>query len=276
MGSGVMGVEGIVSPTRLVDQSVTPGGGRVKMTNHMDFVFRKFTVMLPNAYRKSYEELCVEWSRRAYEYALHRKDVRDNYLWYYVDKAAGELEYVVKNHKRGKRVWPLFRIVFYESGRRVHGAKCSPIRIDLDRRRLKLRPLGVEVMLSSRLVEEFRELISSCSFIARMILRRKYAVLHIIAFREYRRPRIELPVLVIGIDNNSKYGVRIRALLIEEDRVKIASKTSVRKRNTRIQWRQLKWHQRLFTQFRKPEHAWMIECLHKRIRGFNIRYKRDL
>ena len=133
---------------------------------------------LLNAYRKSYEGLCKEWSRRVYEYALlHRKDAKNNYLWYYVDKVAGELEYVVKNHRRGKRVWPLFRIVFYENGRRVHGSRASPIRIDLDRRRLKLRPLNVEVKLSSRLAEEFKEVLSmGCSFIAGMILRRRYAV----------------------------------------------------------------------------------------------------
>ena len=233
--------------------------------------------MLPTAYRKFYEELCMEWARRVYEYVLHRKDVKDNYLWYYVDRVARELEYVVKNHRRGKRVWPLFRIVFYESGRRIHGPNNSPIRIDLDRRRLKLRPLGVEVMLSPRLVEEFRELISmGCSFIARMILRRRYAVIHVIAFREYRRPRIELPVLVVGIDNNSKYGVKIRGVLITEDEVKIVAKASVRKRNARIQWKQLKWHQKLFTQFHKPEHSWTIKCIYKRIKGLNIRYKRDL
>ena len=239
-------------------------------------VFRKFTIVLPAAYRKFYEELCMEWARRVYEYVLHRKDVKDNYLWYYVDRVARELEYVVKNHRRGKRVWPLFRIVFYESGKRIHGPNNSPIRIDLDRRRLKLRPLRVEVELSSRLIEEFRELISSCLFIARMVLRRKYAVLHIGAFREYRRPRIELPVLVVGIDNNSRYGIRVRALLITEKEVKIVAKASVRKRNARVQWRQLRWHQRLFSYFHKPEHAWIIKCIYKRIKGLNIRYKRDL
>ena len=247
------------------------------MGSDCTLVFRKFTVVLPSAYRKSYEELCKEWSERVYECALHRKDVRDNYLWYYVDRVAKELEYVVKNHRRGKRVWPLFRIVFYENGKRVHGASGSPIRIDLDKRRLKLKPLGVEVELSSRLTEEFRDLISmNCSFTGRMILRQKYTVLHIVAFKEYQKPRVKLPLLVVGVDNNSKHGVRVRALLIEENRVKIVAKVSIRKKNTRIQWRQLKWHQRLFSRFHKAEHAWMVKCLYKRIRGFNIRYKRDL
>ena len=239
--------------------------------------FRKFTVVLPKAYRRPYEELCTEWARRVYEYVLHRKDVKDNYLWYYVDRVARELEYVVKNHRRGKRVWPLFKIVFYENGRRVHGSTASPIRIDLDRRRLKLRPLRVEVELSSRLIEEFREVLSmGCSFIARMVLRRRYAVLHIIAFREYQKPKVELPLLVIGMDNNSRHGIRIRALLIAEDEVKVVAKVSIRKRNARIQWKQLKWHQKLFAQFHKPGHAWTIKCLYKRIKGFNTRYRRDV
>jgi len=42
------------------------------------------------------------------------------------------------------------------------------------------------------------------------------------------------------MDNNSKYGVRIRALLITKNEVKIVAKASVRKRNAKIQWRQLK------------------------------------
>jgi len=32
----------------------------------------------------------------------------------------------------------------------------------------------------------------------------------------------------------------------------------------------------MFSRFHKAEHAWMVKCLYKRIRGFNIRYKRDL
>jgi len=64
--------------------------------------------------------------------------------------------------------------------------------------------------------------------------------------------------------------------LITEDEVEIVAKASVRKRNARIQWKQLKWHQKLFTQFHKPEHAWTIKCLYKRIKGFNTRYRRDV
>ncbi|GEM_PF-3798216 len=69
------------------------------------------------------------------------------------------------------------------------------------------------------------------------------------------------------MDNNSKYGIRIGALLITENEVKIVAKASVRKRNAKIQWRQLKWHQKLFSYFRKAEHSWVIKCLHKRIKG---------
>ena len=149
------------------------------------------------------------------------------------------------------RVWPLLGIMFLKGGRRVRGSKSSPVKVLLDRGALKLtlpvafeealylerrgwgregnalvrkcykvargrKYVTVEVRLQPSTLNELMRLASlECEFIAQLVCKHRPA-LHVIARREARvKPRP--PMLIIGIDVNSRYGLVLRGFSITED-----------------------------------------------------------
>ena len=199
--------------------------------------YRLVTVKLPRECTSGVMKFVREFRRRCW-LQLYGERVGDGYRFLYVPKMAEELRsnvdqylYQIRRGLRPKwyrhtaksrtrphyRLWPLLRIRFLESGRKNRGSVASPVVVNLSRSELRLRlPSGtIKVRLKSSEVGILREIAERADRVVAQLVCKHRPVLRVIGLRRLRI-RVEEPFLVIAIDLNSKYGLVVRGLAVDE------------------------------------------------------------
>jgi len=131
--------------------------------------------------------------------------------------------------KKAIHVWPLLTVKFVKDGKRVHGSNSSPVILDITRGEIRIPFLKVrkKTKTAAKIAGEF-ELEPKPKFVAQLQLKqdgmgRSVLVVNIIAFRETRprRPRHSDKAVALAYDINSRYGVTLVALALDENGAKL-------------------------------------------------------
>ena len=152
-------------------------------------------------------------------------------------------------------LWPMLRVGFYVEGRRVYGSTNSPLRVYLNRGVMRITlPLAfeeaaylvekgwlsrartlmkgryvvragrkhviIEVPLKPSVLGELRRLANlRCEFVAQIVSKHRPSI-HLIARRK-AHVEVRLPLLVLGVDVNSRYGLVVRGLEVTRKGVRL-------------------------------------------------------
>ena len=231
------------------------------------FYYRILTIKFGEKERKEIQNFIEEWRRRVFLYLSGKSSMKDNYIYYYVDSSVAEIKEELKKHGRFKRVWPILNTAFYLNGKKIHGSGSAPVRIDVDKMELKIRPLRLIIKIPKSTVKEIENVLTKNDIKSFVQLMNNEVKL--IFFKQFQRKPLKTPFEIIALDINSRHGVKILNISVDFQSIKLIYQKRLKSPNMRGIWREIRRRQKLYSITFDKSYAREIKQLGERRKGLN-------